>query len=101
MDVFYSGIVSLEKTDLLYGSLENENIWMLKKIEISNIAEETNLKLFYNDNLMFDETITLEGLDENNLAVFDVDFNVSDYTLQGTSDILGIRLILYVEEIPK
>jgi hypothetical protein len=101
MDVFYSGIVSLEKTDLLYGSLENENIWMLKKIEVSNIAEETNLKLFYSDSLMFDETITLEGLDENNLAIFDVDFNVSDYTLQGTSDILGIRLILYVEEIPK
>lgn len=101
MDVFYSGIVSLEKTDILYGSLENENIWMLKKIEVSNIAEETNLKLFYNDSLMFDETITLEGLDENNLAIFDVDFNVSDYTLQGTSDIFGIRLILYVEEIPK
>jgi hypothetical protein len=101
MDVFYSGIIGLEKTDLLYGSLENENIWMLKKIEISNIAEETNLKLFYSDNLMFDETITLEGLGENNLATFDVDVNVSDYTLQGTSDILGTRLILYVEETPK
>ena len=101
MNVFYSGMVNLEKTDLLYGGLENENNWMLKKIEVSNITEETNLKLLYNDDTIFDETITVEGLDENNLAIFNVDVNVSDYLLQGTSDVLGIRLLLYVEETSK
>jgi hypothetical protein len=101
MNVLYSGMINLEKTDVLYGDLENENNWILKKIEVSNITEETNLKLFYNDDIIFDETITLEGLDENNLAIFNVDANVSDYLLQGTSDILGIRLLLYVEETPK
>ena len=101
MDVFYSGTVNLEKTDLLYGSLENINDWILKKIEVSSLTEETNLKLFYNDNIVFDESITLDSLDENKTITFEVDLGVGEHILQGTSDISGIRLVLYVEETPK